>query len=56
MSSATCVVCEASVALPDDFGEGELLICSDCGAELEVISLDPIAVEEAPQVQEDWGE
>lgn len=56
MASATCVVCEAAVGLPVDCAEGELLICSDCGTELEVVSLDPIAVEEAPQVQEDWGE
>jgi alpha-aminoadipate carrier protein LysW len=54
--SAVCVVCEASVGLPDDCAEGELLICSDCGTELEVVNLDPVAVEEAPQVQEDWGE
>jgi alpha-aminoadipate carrier protein LysW len=56
LASATCVVCEAAVGLPDDCTEGELLICSDCGAELEVVSLDPIEVEEAPRVQEDWGE
>lgn len=56
MSNATCVVCEASVNLPDDCCEGELVICGDCGTELEVISMDPLTVEEAPQVQEDWGE
>jgi alpha-aminoadipate carrier protein LysW len=56
MASATCVVCEAQVGLPDGCCEGELLICSDCGTELEVTSLDPVEVEEAPQVQEDWGE
>ncbi|MDR3255303.1 MAG: lysine biosynthesis protein LysW [Synergistaceae bacterium] len=56
MASATCVICESQVKLPDDCTKGELLICADCGTELEVINLDPIAVEEAPQVQEDWGE
>lgn len=54
--TATCIVCEAEIGLPDGCCEGELLICSDCGTELEVISLDPVTVEEAPQVQEDWGE
>lgn len=56
MTSATCVVCEASVGLPDGCVVGELLICSDCGTELEVINLDPVTVEEAPHIQEDWGE
>lgn len=56
MSTATCIICEAEVTLPADCGEGELVICGDCGTELEVVSLDPVTVEEAPQVQEDWGE
>jgi alpha-aminoadipate carrier protein LysW len=54
--TATCPVCEAKVNIPDDCTEGELVICPDCGTELEVTSLDPLTVEEAPQVQEDWGE
>jgi alpha-aminoadipate carrier protein LysW len=53
---AVCVVCEGSVALPENVLVGEILLCGDCGTELEVVSLDPVAVEEAPQVQEDWGE
>ncbi|KEJ92241.1 lysine biosynthesis protein LysW [Synergistes jonesii] len=51
-----CVVCEADVSLPENCCEGELVVCQDCGTELEVVSLEPPAVEEAPQVQEDWGE
>ena len=54
--TATCTVCEEQVSLPNDCCEGELLGCGDCGTELEVSALDPITVEEAPQVQEDWGE
>jgi alpha-aminoadipate carrier protein LysW len=34
----------------------ELLPCSDCGTELEIISLDPLVLELAPEVEEDWGE
>ena len=30
--------------------------CPDCGAELEITSLDPLTVELAPEVEEDWGE
>ena len=53
---AVCVVCEANVTVPDDCCEGELVICPDCGTELEVVSLEPLTLEEAPQVQEDRGE
>ena len=51
-----CVVCEGSVNLPENCGLGEILVCGDCGTELEVVALDPARVEEALQVQEDWGE
>lgn len=36
--------------------QGEILDCSDCGVELEVVSLSPLRVEVAPEVEEDWGE
>lgn len=34
----------------------EILPCEECGAELEVMSLEPFKVELAPEVEEDWGE
>jgi alpha-aminoadipate carrier protein LysW len=52
----SCVVCEAEITIPSGAVVGELFICPDCGTELELVSLDPPAVEEAPQVEEDWGE
>ncbi len=51
-----CVICEAEVQLPDDVMSGELVICDECGTELEVTCTEPYAVEEAPQEDEDWGE
>ncbi len=56
MMNVKCPVCDADVKVTDDAMVGELLSCSDCGTELEVLSLDPLTVEEAPEVQEDWGE
>jgi alpha-aminoadipate carrier protein LysW len=35
---------------------GEIIVCSDCGVDLEIVSLDPAKVELAPMEQEDWGE
>jgi alpha-aminoadipate carrier protein LysW len=34
----------------------ELLRCADCGAELEVVSLEPLTLDLAPIEEEDWGE
>lgn len=51
-----CVVCEGRVSLPEGCCVGEILPCPDCGVELEVLSLEPLELAEAPQVQEDWGE
>ena len=51
-----CIVCGADLELPDDTVIGELLICDECGTELEVTGIDPFTVDEAPQEEEDWGE
>ena len=51
-----CPVCAAEVELPNDTVTGELVECSDCGTELEVIGIDPLTFSEAPQEEEDWGE
>lgn len=53
---AECPECAADVTLPDDVMEGEIIQCGDCGAELEVVSLDPPTLELAPEEEEDWGE
>jgi len=36
--------------------EGEIIECEECGAELEVISEDPLEFALAPEEEEDWGE
>jgi alpha-aminoadipate carrier protein LysW len=35
---------------------GEIVECAECGAELEVLSTDPMRLELAPEAEEDWGE
>ena len=54
--NATCPECEGEVEIAADVMAGELVECPDCGAELEVTSIDPLTVEVAPEVEEDWGE
>ena len=53
---SVCPVCDANVTLADDAVSGELMECEECGSELEVTSVDPPTVAEAPESEEDWGE
>ena len=53
--TATCPECAAEFTL-DDVMEGEIVDCPECGVELEVISVEPLALELAPEEEEDWGE
>jgi alpha-aminoadipate/glutamate carrier protein LysW len=50
-----CPECDADLVL-EDVVEGEIIVCSDCGVDLEVISLDPLKIDLAPMEEEDWGE
>jgi len=51
-----CPECAAELELAADTEVGEIVICPDCGVELEVLSLDPLELGLAPEVEEDWGE
>jgi len=51
-----CVECGATLDVAEDVMQGEILACGDCGAELEVVSLEPLTVDLAPMEMEDWGE
>jgi alpha-aminoadipate carrier protein LysW len=44
------------IDLPADIEVGEIIDSPISGAELEVTSLDPVTLEEAPELEEDWGE
>lgn len=56
VTAVLCPECEAHLTLPAGVISGEIIVCQDCGVELEVISADPITLALAPQEAEDWGE
>ena len=56
MESAVCLECEAIITLEEDTEENEIVVCPDCGIDLEVVSLSPPILELAPMEEEDWGE
>ncbi len=51
-----CPECGTTFDIPADTLIGEIIVCPDCGAELEVVNLDPPTLALAPEVEEDWGE
>ncbi len=55
MLTGSCPECAADIELGDVI-EGEIVDCPECGVELEVVSLNPLTLDMAPQEEEDWGE
>ena len=51
-----CVVCGAELKLSEDTEINEIIMCEECGSELEVVSLEPPKLDMAPEEEEDWGE
>lgn len=43
---ATCPVCDEDIDLDDDVELSEVVVCSSCEREVEVVSLDPLTLVE----------
>ncbi len=56
MTTVSCPECEAEIPLGSNTEVGEIVVCPDCGVDLEVTSLYPASVDLAPMEEEDWGE
>jgi len=54
--TAECPECAGDVKFKEAPMLHELVRCGECGAELEVVALDPIKLDLAPTEEEDWGE
>ncbi len=55
-TSAPCPECNATITPEAGVLANEILVCEECGVELEVTSVEPFKLELAPEVEEDWGE
>ena len=56
METVNCVESAGEVEIGNDVMVGEIVECPECGAELEVVSTNPVTIALAPEVEEDWGE
>ena len=53
--NAECPECAAPMSTQGAL-KGEILTCAECGAELELMEIDPPVLALAPKEEEDWGE
>lgn len=56
MRNVSCIHCDHLIPVTDDLKVSEILTCSDCGEQLEIVSIAPIQAIAAPAIEEDWGE
>jgi alpha-aminoadipate carrier protein LysW len=50
----TCPVCDGSIDIDEeDVDEGDSLSCDECGADLKVVSTDPLEIESAEELEEE---
>lgn len=56
MTTIKCLECDAEITLDAGTEIGEIIVCPDCGIDLEVLSLEPPEIGLAPMEEEDWGE
>ena len=55
-ATSECPECAAAIRVANRPLRGEVVRCGDCRSELEVTRIEPLVLELAPPVQEDWGE
>jgi alpha-aminoadipate carrier protein LysW len=50
----TCPVCDGAIDVDEeDVDEGDSLSCDECGADLKVVSTDPIEIESAEDLEDE---
>ena len=54
--TSECTECAGTISITRQPLCGEIVRCTECQAELEITSVDPLRLELAPEVEEDWGE
>lgn len=53
MPLAVCPECEAEIHVDEDVDKGEIISCMECEVALEVVGLDPIELDLAPQDEDE---
>lgn len=53
-----CPICDQRLILATDLEESEIITCNDCLSQLVVESINKkkVILNQAPEIEEDWGE
>lgn len=54
MPTTACPECSEDVFVDADSEQGDLVICDECGTELEIVGLDPIELDIADADKDDF--
>lgn len=54
MPLAACPECQTEVHVDEDVDKGEIVNCEECDIKLEVVGLDPIELDLAPEDEEEY--
>lgn len=53
MPLAACPECQTEIHVDEDVDKGEIVNCEECDIQLEVVGLDPIELDLAPEDDEE---
>ncbi|MGH9799290.1 MAG: lysine biosynthesis protein LysW [Blastocatellia bacterium] len=53
MPLSACPACEAEIHVDENVDKGELITCEECDSALEVVGLDPIELDLAPDDEDE---
>jgi alpha-aminoadipate/glutamate carrier protein LysW len=56
MPESLCPECESSMELVPPVRQNQIVECAQCRSELEVLTVEPLLLALAPEIEEDWGE
>lgn len=51
-----CPECQENCEVSSDVMAAEIVVCGGCSSELEVVTVSPVVLALAPEIEEDWGE
>ena len=54
MAVATCAECDEEIEVSDRARVGQQVVCSNCGARLDVVSVNPLELDPAYEDDDDW--
>lgn len=55
-TACTCPECDGAIRFDRPPLRSQVVRCTSCGVELEVVNTAPVQLALAPEVEEDWGE